>query len=233
MKRTILFALIISTLLILSACQGIVCNEPYIRFADSCCLDQNENNICDDDESGVVIVKGKTQEGLTNENPIGKINREIEGMMSEAGSQNCETVEVQYTEQVKNGTKRVCDEGLADYEITEIACESEPAEPMHDTCGAKDYHRVAYKIENNEEEAITFEYNMGAWINNAKFKFNDDVLNVTVSAKDDETIEAIFCRTGVRGACWYEILNKPFVNKCRDVDNMITINKTRTEVQCD
>ena len=28
----------------------VVCNPPYIRFATSCCLDQNENNICDVDE---------------------------------------------------------------------------------------------------------------------------------------------------------------------------------------
>ena len=28
----------------------IVCNEPYIRHADDCCLDTNSNNICDVDE---------------------------------------------------------------------------------------------------------------------------------------------------------------------------------------
>ena len=29
----------------------IVCNSPYIRYGDSCCLDQNLNNVCDIDES--------------------------------------------------------------------------------------------------------------------------------------------------------------------------------------
>tara|TARA_Y100000310_G_scaffold336888_1_gene422586 strand:- start:3096 stop:4043 length:948 start_codon:yes stop_codon:yes gene_type:complete len=28
----------------------IVCDSPYIRYGSSCCLDQNENNICDNDE---------------------------------------------------------------------------------------------------------------------------------------------------------------------------------------
>jgi len=30
---------------------NIVCNAPYIRFADTCCLDANSNNICDNDET--------------------------------------------------------------------------------------------------------------------------------------------------------------------------------------
>ncbi len=29
---------------------SIVCNPPYMRFADGCCLDVNENSICDNDE---------------------------------------------------------------------------------------------------------------------------------------------------------------------------------------
>lgn len=31
--------------------QVIVCESPYIRHASGCCLDQNSNNICDNDES--------------------------------------------------------------------------------------------------------------------------------------------------------------------------------------
>jgi hypothetical protein len=30
--------------------EKIVCNTPYIRFTDTCCLDQNNNSICDNDE---------------------------------------------------------------------------------------------------------------------------------------------------------------------------------------
>ena len=31
----------------------IVCNDPYIRYADTCCLDEDGNDICDSDESVV------------------------------------------------------------------------------------------------------------------------------------------------------------------------------------
>ena len=29
----------------------VVCNPPYMRFANACCLDQNGNQICDSDEA--------------------------------------------------------------------------------------------------------------------------------------------------------------------------------------
>lgn len=40
--------------------KAIVCNEPYIKFGTSCCLDQNDNKICDEDEGSInkiVVVK--------------------------------------------------------------------------------------------------------------------------------------------------------------------------------
>lgn len=37
------------------ASQVIVCNQPYIRFATGCCLDQNNNTICDNDEATEII----------------------------------------------------------------------------------------------------------------------------------------------------------------------------------
>jgi len=33
--------------------KGVVCDSPYIRFEDGCCLDQNGNSICDRDEGNV------------------------------------------------------------------------------------------------------------------------------------------------------------------------------------
>lgn len=41
----------------------IVCNKPYIRFASECCLDKNDNSICDKDE-GEKITK-ETPSGIT------------------------------------------------------------------------------------------------------------------------------------------------------------------------
>src|SRR3989344_4520411 len=64
--------LIIAGMIVLTACKGInlgnisdadlerisekviACEKPYMRHASSCCLDQNENKICDDDERGIV-----------------------------------------------------------------------------------------------------------------------------------------------------------------------------------
>lgn len=66
--KLIIFMLLICVIL-LSACENldlskvsnedierisknvITCNEPYIRFGSGCCLDQNNNKICDEDES--------------------------------------------------------------------------------------------------------------------------------------------------------------------------------------
>ena len=57
-KRGILLILLLS-FLFLAGCAieettkpaTVVCNAPYIRHADDCCLDQNSNKICDSDES--------------------------------------------------------------------------------------------------------------------------------------------------------------------------------------
>ena len=48
--RYVLFGFII-LVLVLSACQQkTTCNKPYILVGNSCCLDSNNNNICDTDE---------------------------------------------------------------------------------------------------------------------------------------------------------------------------------------
>jgi len=43
----IVFILFLST----SGCSKIVCNQPYIKVGNQCCLDQNSDSICDSDES--------------------------------------------------------------------------------------------------------------------------------------------------------------------------------------
>jgi len=80
--KKVLFILIIFSLLFLIGCKqtptgetikGVVCNEPYIRYADDCCLDQNNNKICDNDEkedkktdSSYQPVQALTVESCTN-----------------------------------------------------------------------------------------------------------------------------------------------------------------------
>jgi len=69
MKNIGILAIAIITMIFLSSCSGldlskvsdedmeriadkaIVCNAPYMRFGTGCCLDQNSNAICDNDES--------------------------------------------------------------------------------------------------------------------------------------------------------------------------------------
>ena len=47
MKKIII---LLGLTLFLLGCQKIVCNEPYIRVGEGCCLDENNNKICDKDE---------------------------------------------------------------------------------------------------------------------------------------------------------------------------------------
>src|SRR3989344_1214383 len=56
MKRWLVFTLILA-MIFLIACKGqeIVCNKPYIQIATSCCLDANDNSICDLDEKIVRV----------------------------------------------------------------------------------------------------------------------------------------------------------------------------------
>lgn len=55
MKRTIL-ALLVLVVLVLGGCKGgvtggtIVCNKPYILVGTDCCLDKDDNSVCDKDE---------------------------------------------------------------------------------------------------------------------------------------------------------------------------------------
>ena len=36
--------------ILLAGCAKVECNEPYIKVGNECCLDQNDNSICDNDE---------------------------------------------------------------------------------------------------------------------------------------------------------------------------------------
>jgi sporulation protein YlmC with PRC-barrel domain len=48
--------------------QEIVCNPPYIRYGKECCLDTNNNSICDPDESAIQEQKNETKNNETTEN---------------------------------------------------------------------------------------------------------------------------------------------------------------------
>ena len=51
----IIIIILIFTVIVISACsqnQQTVCNKPYILVGNSCCLDKNNNSVCDKDEVG-------------------------------------------------------------------------------------------------------------------------------------------------------------------------------------
>lgn len=57
--------------------KAVVCNSPYIRFGITCCLDQNNNSICDNDESKVINTEINTTENkfnITQEKVVSHIN---------------------------------------------------------------------------------------------------------------------------------------------------------------
>ena len=57
MRKIILLGLVISLLLIAGCGQQLVCNKPYILVGNDCCLDKNDNSICDKDETEIERTK--------------------------------------------------------------------------------------------------------------------------------------------------------------------------------
>ena len=76
MRKLILFLLVILAIIV-TACENvdlskvsdedlerisenvIACKAPYIRFGATCCLDENSNNLCDDDEAKDTPIESK------------------------------------------------------------------------------------------------------------------------------------------------------------------------------
>ena len=89
MKKTIISGLLMMCVLFLIGCEGIdisevskeviICNQPYIRVGTQCCLDNNNNSICDKDEKVVEIVeqKEKAKEEAIPEEEIGCTNLQL------------------------------------------------------------------------------------------------------------------------------------------------------------
>jgi len=94
MKRT-LAPMFILTIFLISGCENIdisklsdkdlgriaekaiVCEKPYMRFASTCCLDQNDNKICDKDEVDPNEEEGNWLTGDLDE-PTDDTNTEVE-----------------------------------------------------------------------------------------------------------------------------------------------------------
>lgn len=82
MKKEVVIGILF--ILVLAGCQTqIVCNKPYILVGTSCCLDTNDNLICDDDEkslmssdSNKITADVVSREQLLDEK-LAEINKEI------------------------------------------------------------------------------------------------------------------------------------------------------------
>lgn len=51
MKKAALTFIVLLSLFLIACTPKVICNDPYIMVGSSCCLDQNHNNICDQDDS--------------------------------------------------------------------------------------------------------------------------------------------------------------------------------------
>lgn len=94
--KVLYFIVILSVLITVTACTGprVVCNEPYIRVGTGCCLDYNDNSICDDDESMISDSKtiGSAIDVLKNESDDSQETKLEENSTDETG------IDEEYTE---------------------------------------------------------------------------------------------------------------------------------------
>ena len=68
MKKSLIFGILISIILISGAgCEKSKCNSPYFEYeTGKCCLDKNDNKICDNDEKDYQPVQAITVEDCTD-----------------------------------------------------------------------------------------------------------------------------------------------------------------------
>ncbi len=106
MRRTIIFGLFLVLILIVSGCNQIKdmikptaesatkpeCNKPYILVGWDCCLDQNDNKICDKDE----IAK---QEQITESEETEPIESDTKPTEPQISASDCIGLKVKYEEQ--------------------------------------------------------------------------------------------------------------------------------------
>jgi hypothetical protein len=71
--------------------QAVVCNEPYMRLGTGCCLDMNDNSICDNDENLI-------RESDVNPNSGKPTNPNADNSLNELSSRSCPDSEPSYTE---------------------------------------------------------------------------------------------------------------------------------------
>ena len=110
--KKIIFSLLVLLVLVVSGCENIdisklsdedlgriaekaiVCNEPYIRFGTSCCLDKDSNSICDRDERELTEEEEEKEDEIVEETELEEVGEEeeeeeAEGCNDECSSDSC------------------------------------------------------------------------------------------------------------------------------------------------
>ncbi|MBN2458793.1 hypothetical protein JXB28_00775 [Candidatus Woesearchaeota archaeon] len=99
MRKALLFSLALAMVLLLASCQkAITCNEPYIEFEKSCCLDQDSNGICDEDEKAAAQPSTPGADASAQENTPEDATTEEPGSDEAESQSDDQTLDVEIEE---------------------------------------------------------------------------------------------------------------------------------------
>jgi hypothetical protein len=212
--------------------QAVVCNDPYIRVGIECCLDNNDNSICDVDEGLIGEEPAQQQEepeGECTDSDGGK-NHDVKGYVQVLGSGRQEDSCTYHSDRdVHELYERYCDEDgnskveafICPYKCAYGACIEEPDEQEQeeeqepeiictDSDGGKDYY-VQGMVENTE-------YNRANWdsCNYDTIQNIDYVIEFYCDENANVRTDSIACPYKCReGACIEEPEPQ---DPCEDVD---------------
>lgn len=173
MRKTILLMILIASVFILSACEGIdlsqlsdedlariadqaiVCNAPYMRFGLGCCLDEDNDSICDEGQGALGVDLAALYEQYPG----------LQGVVEQAWSPEFEELEdlgdVEFLEETKNKSQNQKAEtmlAVAQKEIEKAARKIEEAYNKNKSTGVA----LEAKLEAEEIFAQALDaYNLG------------------------------------------------------------------------
>jgi len=177
--------------------QDIVCNAPYIRHADDCCLDQNSNGICDDDESLVSVMEEEKEttkqgrecidkiydrEGIRNFGFLERLCDYTCGLEYESDASHNECLQGAVDNLISRGgvseSPRSVGEDCVDF-FFDPESDLETAEGLQDTCG-----KICFTYNDSGDRVECF----SSMFNTARDLFPKYVNNITFTNGEIENI---------------------------------------------
>jgi hypothetical protein len=105
MEKKGLIILFVIGMMFVSGCQAsVVCETPYMRHGSECCLDQNDNKICDNDEESITIKQGSDDENVIASEDDAS-DEVIEPEMPEESDGNSSVITGESVKEVKKSKK--------------------------------------------------------------------------------------------------------------------------------